>query len=86
MYKIRLSDGSLSDIQRLDKRTAIRIMSKIEWLAKNADLVKPLGLRDNLTGFSKLRVGDYRIIYELNANENVLDIHIVGHRSEIYKR
>lgn len=86
MYKIRLSDGSLSDIQRLDKRTAKRIMSKIEWLAKNADLVKPLGLRDNLTGFSKLRVGDYRIIYELNANENVLDIHIIGHRSEIYKR
>ncbi len=83
---IRISEGALSDIQRLDKRTAKRIMSQISWLAKNADLIKPLGLRDNLAGFSKLRVGDYRIIYELNTTENVLDIHIVGHRSEIYKR
>lgn len=61
-------------------------MSKIEWLYKNAELIKPLGLRDNLSQYSKLRVGDYRIFYTVDLESDLLEIHIVGHRSEVYKK
>ena len=33
----------------------------------------------------RLRVGDYRVIYEFNAERNELHLITVGHRREIYK-
>jgi mRNA interferase RelE/StbE len=34
----------------------------------------------------KLRVGDYRVLYEFNPGEGRVLLHFVGHRREIYKR
>jgi mRNA interferase RelE/StbE len=41
-----------------------------------------------LTGRSeyRLRVGDYRVLYELDVSGGRLLLHYVGHRREIYKR
>ncbi|MGK7902322.1 MAG: type II toxin-antitoxin system RelE/ParE family toxin [Hormoscilla sp.] len=38
----------------------------------------------NLAGYYKLRVGDYRVIYDLINEEKVLIISKVGHPSEIW--
>ena len=40
-------------------------------------------LRRGLHGFRKLRVGDYRIIYEINK-QNV-EILLIGHRKDAYE-
>jgi mRNA interferase RelE/StbE len=34
----------------------------------------------------KLRVGDYRVLYEFDAALGRIHLHYVGHRREIYKR
>lgn len=34
----------------------------------------------------KLRVGDYRVIYQFNPREPRIDVAAVGHRREIYER
>lgn len=34
----------------------------------------------------KLRVGDYRVLYEFDVDRGRLHLHYVGHRREIYKR
>ena len=34
----------------------------------------------------KLRVGDYRVLYEFDVNLGRIYLHYVGHRREIYKR
>ena len=34
----------------------------------------------------RLRVGDYRILYEFDAQAGRIFLHYVGHRREIYKR
>jgi len=60
-----------------------RIAQKIEWLAENLDQIIPQQLTGNLAGYYKLRVGDYRVIYDLINEEKVLIISQVGHRSEI---
>ena len=33
----------------------------------------------------KLRVGDYRVLYELDLTQGRIYLHYVGHRREIYK-
>jgi mRNA interferase RelE/StbE len=34
----------------------------------------------------KLRVGDYRVVYELIHEEQVVMVHAIGHRREVYRR
>ena len=34
----------------------------------------------------KLRVGDYRVLYEFDVKLGRIHLHYVGHRREIYKR
>ncbi len=41
-------------------------------------------LRRSLAGFRKLRVGDYRVIYQVQGQAVI--ILKIGHRSEVYKR
>lgn len=38
----------------------------------------------HLAGFFKLRVGDYRVIYDFNTDEKIITIDRIGHRREIY--
>ena len=35
---------------------------------------------------SKLRVGDYRVLYEFDVNQGRIYLYYVGHRREIYKQ
>lgn len=85
MYQVRFIKDAVRDLERLDKETARRIARKINWLAENAETIQPRGLRSNLSGLSKLREGDYRIIYELIHSEEIVIIHFIGHRREVYK-
>ena len=86
MYEIRFVDDADEDLQKLDKSIAQKIIRNIQWLAENAETIKQIGLRGDLSGFSKLRQGDFRIIYELLAHEKFVIIHFIGHRSEVYKK
>ncbi len=85
MYRIRILDGAVRDLKRLDKSTGRRIVKRINWLAENFDDVQQTQLTHNLSGLYKLRVGNYRVFYQPLKNEDVLVIHQVGHRRDIYK-
>ncbi len=85
MYKIRLFEDATGNLERLDKTIARRILRKLNWLAENAEIIEPKGLRNTLSGFNKLREGDYRIIYEISHDEEIVFVRFIGHRSEVYK-
>ncbi len=85
MYTIRFSGGALRDLERVDKKTAERIMSKIHWIANNTDATDLKNLRGELAGFCKLRVGNFRVIFELISEKQTLNVHSIGHRSRVYK-
>ena len=42
-------------------------------------------LRGNLAGKWSLRVGDYRIIYEINEDEKIIILYDTEHRKNVYK-
>jgi len=53
-------------------------------LAQNLEQVTPQSLTGDWAGFYKLRVGNYRIIYQIDLSEKIIMIAVVGHRREIY--
>jgi mRNA interferase RelE/StbE len=74
------------DLQRLDSAIARRVVNRLAWLAANAESVRHEPLTGDLAGLWKLRVGDYRVLYDLVHQEKVILVHAVGHRREIYRR
>ena len=82
-YSIEFSQEAASDIDFLsqaDRRLFVRIINKIESLQDNPRAGKPLV--GNHKGEFSLRVGDYRIVYELAAH--TIYILTIKHRRHAY--
>ncbi|MFU8772167.1 MAG: type II toxin-antitoxin system RelE family toxin [Anaerolineales bacterium] len=85
MYSIRLLSPAVRELERLDKSVARRIVDRINWLATNLDELRPEAYTGDLSGLYKLRIGNYRAIYQILNDEKVIIIHLIGHRREIYR-
>ena len=86
MYRVRLLDAATKELGKLDKSVARRIVGRVNWLAENLKSVQPKILTGEFEGLFKLRVGDYRVVYELIHNEQMIIVHVIGHRREIYRK
>jgi len=85
-YRVRILKAASQELERLDKPIGRRIVQRINWLAANLDAIRLEALTGDLAGLYKLRVGDYRVIYEVLWDEKTIVIHAIGHRSDIYRR
>lgn len=85
MATVRISDRAARDLAGLDRAVAQRIIARIQWLAENLSQIRPEPLAGEFAGLFKLRVGDYRVIYQILDGGATLLILAVGHRREIYR-
>ncbi|MEL6435271.1 MAG: type II toxin-antitoxin system RelE/ParE family toxin [Pseudomonadota bacterium] len=80
---------ALRELQKLDKTILRRIKKAVKGLeALDDPRQRLIPYTETLSGFWKLRVGDYRLICELKRDGDgnfVLIIH-VAHRSQVYSR
>jgi mRNA interferase RelE/StbE len=86
MYRVRLLDEAAKELTKLDQSVARRIVERVNWLAENLKSAHLNMLAGEFEGLFKLRVGDYRVIYELIRNEQMIIVHAIGHRREIYRK
>ncbi len=80
-YEIVFKPRAIWDLQSLPKATAQRILEKIE--ALGTDLAGDVRRFTNITPDYRLPVGDYRILFETEADKVIIDR--VKHRSDAYK-
>lgn len=85
-YRVRVLKLASKELEQLGKPIAHRIIQRINWLAQNIEKVRLEPLKGQLSGLYKLRIGDYRVIYEILGDENLIIIHAVGYRRDIYKK
>jgi len=83
-YTVQYDAQAVVELKKLSPKLGKRIVNKINWLAENFEQVNLSPLSGKLSGFYKLRVGDYRVIYSLDQNSETIIIEKVGHRREIY--
>jgi len=83
-YEVKFSKGAKKQFRKLPLNVQQRIQTKINELAiePRPNGVKKLQGDDNSY---RLRVGDYRVIYEVVDNVLIVTVIKVGHRSDIYK-
>lgn len=83
-YSIEYEPEAIADLHKLTQTVRERVVKKINWLADNFDQINPQSLTADLAGLFKLRVGDYRVIYEFKREEEIIFIDRVRHRREVY--
>lgn len=86
-WQLIYSDKALKHLRKLDTHTAQIIVA---WLDKNINgcdnpRVHGKGLVSNLSGQWRYRIGDYRILCDIQDNELVVLALEVGHRRSVYK-
>jgi len=84
MYSIQYLESVKDDIQGLSKSTKDKLRKAIEkkLVLNPIEFGKPL--QYSLKGLRRLRVEDYRIIYQINLETKTVLIVKIGHRKEVY--
>ena len=80
-FKVLLHPKAAKELQKIEENVRIRIIESAKQLYENPDKI---GKALKQSDFWSLRVGDYRVIYEIDQNKNQVVILFVGHRSKVY--
>ena len=84
MYQVLLERAAENDLSRLSSEVHDRVIGEIKGLAANP---RPAGCR-KLSGSKRdwrIRVGDYRVIYEIADEIRIVRVNRVRHRREVYR-
>jgi len=82
-FQIIWSESAANELRKLDRAVAKRIFKKVSQLSEN-----PYHNVTKLAGspYFRLRVGDYRIIFDIKKDMLRILVLKVGHRKSIYKK
>ena len=87
-WTVRISDVAEWQLRRLDRPIQRRILdwlnNRIEGCKNPRHFGEPL--KGDYAGLWRYRVGDYRIICEIQDQQIVVLVLTIGHRRQIYKR
>lgn len=84
-WRIFITKEAEEDLDDLDSSIRNRILQKLIWARDNFDDIVPLPLGGLWRGFFKLRIGDWRVIYDIEIKKHIITVHQVGLRDKIYK-
>ena len=84
-YKVIWNIKALDSLKELDKPVRKRIFDKVkDYVSQDpTNIGKPL--KDTFSGFWRYRFGDYRVIYTVDLEKQVITVLEAGHRKDIYK-
>ncbi len=84
MWKIKYKKSIKKDLKKISKENQTLIRRAIE----DKLMVDPVKfgapLQRNLKGLKKLRVGNFRVVYELKRKQVIVHVIKIGHRKEVY--
>jgi mRNA interferase RelE/StbE len=83
-YSIEFRRSAEKELGRLDGRIRARILRAIVALAEDP---RPPGVKALIgeAGVWRVRIGDYRVVYEINDTELIVLVIRVAHRSDAYR-
>ena len=86
MYEIVLTREAQKDYQKLTKSVTRRINQCLDSLRENPlQYPQAIPLKGKLAGSYRWRVGDWRVVYQVNTEEQIVTILQITHRSKVYK-
>lgn len=85
-YSLEYTETAEREMSRLDARVAQQMRAALARMAENVDSVRHRALTGpRYRGQFRLRMGDYRAIYELDRANRRVTVLRVQHRSDAYR-
>lgn len=84
-YQLRILPSAQKELGALPSLVRRRLDKAILALLENPRPSGFVALKGRLIGLSRIRVGDYRIVYRIEDEVLVIVIVKVGHRRDIYQ-
>ncbi len=83
-YKVEITPAAQRQIKKLIQSVQLAIVERLEQLAENP---RPPGVlkMQGAESLYRIRVGDYRIIYEIQDQTLLIAVVKVGHRGDVYR-
>lgn len=83
-YSVEIAPAAKRQIKKLSKDIQRLVIERLEQLA---EIPRPLGVlkMEGEESLYRIRVGDYRIIYEIQDKVLLIVVVKIGHRSSIYR-
>nr|WP_317430348.1 type II toxin-antitoxin system RelE/ParE family toxin [Streptococcus lutetiensis] len=86
-WRIDFTKAADKALRKLDRPTAGRVLDELEEIAKLGDpRSRGKALTGNLAGLWRYRVGDYRVVCDIEDGVLVILVVDVAHRREVYRR
>ena len=81
MYELVFTDKVLKQLEKLERDIKERILATLERIR-----IRPEAYVKKLVGDSgfRVRVGDYRVLIDIDKNKLIINILELGHRKNIY--
>lgn len=83
-YNISFKPSVEKDLRPLPKQVVERVWKQIQRLGNNPYPHQAVKL-SNSERLYRIRVGDYRIVYEVDAKTLQVMIHYIRHRRDVYR-
>lgn len=83
-YSIRIKRSAAKELARIPRTDRVRIVRAIDGLADEP--LSGSALKGELRGLRRIRVGPYRVLYEVLDGALVVLVVRVSHRREAYRR
>ena len=83
-YQIDVAPSALRQLRKLDPQARRKIQAAIELLA-NEPRPPAAKMLVNTGGAWRVRVGDYRVVYDIEDGRLVILVLAVAHRREVYR-
>ena len=82
-YRVALTTSAEKELQDLPSKLIARIVSRLDGLATSP---RPRGCKKLKDGNNewRIRVGDYRVVYEIDDAAKIVDVTRIAHRREVY--
>jgi mRNA interferase RelE/StbE len=84
MYEVLVEASAAKGLRRLPKEDLARIARELRGLTGDA---RPAGSR-KIAGSAdayRIRVGDYRIVYQVDDGQRRVVVQAIGHRKDVYR-
>lgn len=85
-YRVAYLPSVIEDLRPIEQSLAQRLFEKTKWLASNAENLRHEPVAPDLPGLSQYAVADWRILYAIDTEDQVVDIHRISTRQELYRR
>lgn len=84
MYTVEFTSAAARQVRKLPRPAQVRVLGAIELLGTDPRLPGARKLAGEATAW-RMRVGEYRVIYDVFDRSLIVTVVRVGHRREVYR-